>query len=557
MKYVILSFLFFCFGKNGFATSLIHSQQIDSLSYYYEMANNPSTDSSLIKAYAFYERKKDESIKLNETISAIKHLRQIAIIQNELGDYFGGEISVVEALKLLESVKESENAISHRIGLYNQLGRIYMALLDYEGAMRYYDEGFKIAKLEKDINIIQNNKALVYIRLHQYELAENEFLKVYKNSLLQDDKKQLARALDNLGFVQSKLNKPEGLDKLKEALELRMVINDNHGIYASYKHLVEFYKDKEDLKIARDYASKAYEIAKMVNSPSFIKDALSRLIDLNQNRNSVEYIKIVDSISLAKQIQENKYAKMKYDYTEKEKIAKENELAKEKEKSLKILYLSIASFISLLSIFLYFILKSKHKKDNIKKVYTAETRMSKKVHDELANDMSDVMSFVENNLEVPVNKKTALLNNLEDLYIRTRDISTETASIDLINFSESLKHLLIQHNRKGTKIITNNIDTINWSKVPDHKKMAVFRSVQELLVNMKKHSQAKVVSVVFKEDRRKKEILYSDDGIGVSIEDVKLNGLQNVESRIASIGGSINFITSKGNGFKALLKFNS
>ncbi|NMH87651.1 tetratricopeptide repeat-containing sensor histidine kinase [Flavivirga algicola] len=556
MKYLTVSFLFFCFGLNEFSSAITHSQQIDSLSYYYKIANNPTTDSSLIKAYAYFKQKKNESIKSNNALSTIYYLRQIAIIQNELGDYFGSEISVVEALKLLGSVKDYNN-VGDKIGLYNQLGRIYMELLDYEGAIRYYDEGLKIAKLKSHVNIIQNNKALVYIQMQQYELAESNLLKVYENSLLQDDKKQQARALDNLGFVQSKLNKPEGLNKLKEALELRMAINDNPGLYASYKHLVEVYKDENDLKYARDYAHKGYEVAKVINSSSFIKDALFRLIDLNKDKDIVEYVNIVDSISLAKQTQENKYAKMKYDYTEKEKVAKEQELAKEKEKGLKILYLSIASFISLLSIFLYFILKSKHRKDNIKKVYTAETQMSKKVHDELANDMSDVMNFVENNLEMPAKKKTVLLNNLEDLYIRTRDISTETASIDLVHFSISLKHLLMQHHRKGTKIITNNIDTINWLKVPDHKKMAVFRSIQELLVNMKKHSQAKVVSVVFKEDRRKKEILYSDDGIGFSIVGIKLNGLQNVESRINSIGGSFNFMTSKGSGFKAILKFNS
>ncbi|TGV02433.1 tetratricopeptide repeat-containing sensor histidine kinase [Flavivirga rizhaonensis] len=557
MKYTILSFLFFFVVKNGFGAKVINSRQLDSLSYYSHMANNPTTDSSLIKAYAFYERKKNESIESNDTGSTIRHLRQIAIIQNELGDYFGAEISVVEALKLLETIKDSKNVINNKIGLYNQLGRIYLALLDYEEAIRYFDEGLKIAKLKDYINIIQNNKALVYIRQHRYELAENEFLKVYKNSLLQDDKKQLSRALDNLGFVQSKLNKPEGLEKLMSALKQRIAIKDNAGIYSSYKHLAEIYEDRGDLEKVTYYAHKGYEVAKTINSPSFIKDALSGLINLNQDNNIAEYVKILDSITLAKQVQENKYAKMKYDYTEKEKLAKENELAREKEKGLKILYLFIAGFILLISIFLFFILRSRHKKENIKKVYRAETRMSKKVHDEVANDVSSLMSFVENDLEIKADKKIELLDVLEDIYLRTRDISTQTASIDLINFTESLEYLLIQHKRKGTKIITNKISTINWSKVPDHKKMAVFRSIQELLVNMKKHSQARVVSLVFKEDRRKKEIIYSDDGVGVSIKDVKLNGLLNVESRINNIGGSFNFITSKGNGFKAVLKFNS
>ena len=115
----------------------------------------------------------------------------------------------------------------------------------------------------------------------------------------------------------------------------------------------------------------------------------------------------------------------------------------------------------------------------------------------------------------------------------------------------------MQHNRKDTKVVINNINTIDWHNVADHKKMVIYRALQELMVNMKKHSKAKVVSIVFKENKKKKEIRYTDDGIGITNKEIKLNGLLNVESRIKGIGGSFNFTTSKGNGFKATLEFNS
>ena len=207
--------------------------------------------------------------------------------------------------------------------------------------------------------------------------------------------------------------------------------------------------------------------------------------------------------------------------------------------------------------FLYFLLKSKHKKDKIKEAYRKETELSKKVHDELANDMSDLMNFVENDIEVAQAKKSLLMDNIEDIYLRTRDISTETGSIDLVNFSDSIKHLLMQHNKPETKVVTNNVNTIDWQNLAEYKKVVIYRCLQELLVNMKKHSNAKVVSIMFKNHNKNNEIRYVDDGLGFSIDKTKLNGLSNVESRIKGIGGNFNFTTSKGNGFKATLEFNS
>ena len=120
--------------------------------------------------------------------------------------------------------------------------------------------------------------------------------------------------------------------------------------------------------------------------------------------------------------------------------------------------------------------------------------------------------------------------------------------------NELLKRTIV-HNKQGTKVITNDVNTINSSKASDHVKLVIYRSLHELMVNMKKHSHAKAVSIIFQTVKGQNEIRYVDDGVGASISSIKTNGLQNVESRIKNIGGTFSFDTSNGNGFKAILKF--
>ena len=204
---------------------------------------------------------------------------------------------------------------------------------------------------------------------------------------------------------------------------------------------------------------------------------------------------------------------------------------------------------------MYLLVRMQHKKDNIYQVFQTETRISKKIHDELANDVSDLMSYVENELDASVASKLKLLNNLEDVYLRTRDISTETASVDFKDFPNTLKNLLIQHNKPQVRVVTNTINTIPWEKVPEHKKLTIYRVLQELMVNMKKHSQAQLVSVMFKKNKNKYEIWYADDGVGCDLSIISLNGLKNAESRMKEIGGRITFDTSQGHGFKAIITF--
>ena len=148
--------------------------------------------------------------------------------------------------------------------------------------------------------------------------------------------------------------------------------------------------------------------------------------------------------------------------------------------------------------------------------------------------------------------KEILLTNLDTIYSRTRNISKENSSIDTGPlFVSNLKEMVSAFNTNTVNVLINGIDTINWATLESNKKITVYRVLQELLVNMKKHSQCSLVVLTFKKNEKKLHIDYSDNGIGATFDEKKSkNGLLNVENRIQAIKGTLTFDTKSNKGFK-------
>jgi signal transduction histidine kinase len=548
MKYIKPSFLFFyvvalaiMICETGYS-----QQKKDSSLYYYNKIIKPETSSDLTNAYIFFDSHKKDALVLKDTLTAILDLRYIAEIQNKLGSLYDSEDSAIQAMTYLDNLKGGDTLIEPRFGIYNQLGMIYRQFKDYDKSINYYNKALNIAQDSNHIASIDNNKANVYRDQKKYELAINQFQKVYKFYTEQGNTLKAARALDNLGTVKSEVNTSSALINLEEALKMRIAINHVTGIFTSYLHLAQYYKDRKNYQAAVLYAENALKIANTSQNIKFKENALSMMLDLKQDEHVIEFKALEDSLLLSKQIQENKYAASKYEYDQHLKRALVSELQKEKEKRLKVIYQLIGIFVVLTSIILYFLLKTRYRKDKLQQVYNTETRISKKVHDEVANDVYHVMT----KLQGQTNTNEEVLDDLEHIYTRTRDISKESSTIDLNeNFEELLNDLLLTYKSHDVSIITKGLNKINWDGLSDLKKTSIYRVLQELMTNMRKHSKASVVALTFQNLSNKIEINYKDNGVGGNLK--KNNGLLNTENRIKTLNGTITFESKVNKGFKA------
>lgn len=168
------------------------------------------------------------------------------------------------------------------------------------------------------------------------------------------------------------------------------------------------------------------------------------------------------------------------------------------------------------------------------------------IHDELANDIFNIMSIMEPVAPIPV------IDKLEMIYLRTRDISRENREIDTgEDYVDYLMAILSNNTPDDSKLIVSGENSVKWNKLQVEMKIVVYRVLQELMINMKKHSDAKLVAISFVVKNKNLSIRYSDNGCGMLWNPSKKgSGLQNVENRISSLNGKITFESEKEKGFK-------
>jgi signal transduction histidine kinase len=547
MKNLLLSFLFFlAFSLLGNPYILQAQANNDTIHKYYNSIVNPNANIAISEGIRFYTIKKENDSKKQDTLSIIQDLRLIAMGQYNIGNFYDSESAVVEALLLIDSYKKKDTLIEGRKAIYNQLGNIYREEEKYSKAIEAYNLSLKFSRKRSDSITLINNKANIYKDWKQYQKASEQFNLAYKKIGNHTNSLQSAMILNNLGFVQSKLGIPDALVNLKKALSIRETQNNLEGIYSSNKSLALYYFDKNDKKQAASYAIKAYEIANTLKSITFLHDALSLFAIMNEDPKVVQFKQVTDSIAKVKQLAENKNAFLKYNVTKEKNKTAEALLDNEKEKNQKIIFLTLGIIISLTSIYIYFALQVKHKKENIIQVHNTESRISKKVHDEVANDVYHLMAKIQGK----TNNNEELLDDLEKIYNKTRDISKENSAIEIQeNFSGQLNDLLLSYQTEKVKIATRNISKIDWSNISEIKKTTIYRVLQELMTNMKKHSNASVVLLSFQQNNKKIGIDYSDNGKGCDLKNK--NGLLNAENRIQTFKGTITFDSKPNKGFKA------
>lgn len=521
--------------------------------------NTQKTDS------AFYYYNKAKSIA-NQKIDFKKitySLLKMSEIQQDNSDYIGSETTALEALQYIDKAKN----LHYTWSLYHILGINYFYTYNFQSSLHYYQKAYLLNTDKKQKIAIQNNIALVYSQQKKYREAIEIFETILKEDEIRNDALLHLRVLDNLGFCYTSINDPKGLKYLHQGLETGLKLNNNLALGMSYFHLSKYY-DTRNPNLVKKYAKLSYEKYTEANCVDDRISALELLIENSDGaelkKQSLIYISLIDSIFKIRQKAKNEYARIKYDSkNEKDENLKlitqkaQNELQLERQKNQNIIsYIVIILSLSLILI-LYFYLTSRGKREKIEATYKSETRIAKKLHDELANDIYHTMAFVENrNLSISENKEQLLLN-LDAIYSRTTDISKDNNPIITTEkFTFYLKEMISGFNTTNTSLISTGIENIQWEEIQKNNKLTVYRVLQELLVNMKKHSNATLVGITFKKTEKSVLINYTDNGRGIDLNNMNFrNGLHNIESRVLSINGAIDIESAPNKGFKVFIKF--
>ncbi len=488
------------------------------------------------------------------------------ILQNN-GDFYESEEELTKTLPYLE--KTSKPKFIYNV--YTIMAFNYSHNYDYKNALLYHQKALKLADTPFKKSVLTADIAILYLNQGKYKEAIHllEPLVEQKVKHATDSTRTLnhySLLYNNLGCCYMNIGNPKALDCLEKSLQLILPTNDYYELIGTYNILAIYHNRNKNTKLAKFYAEKAYFCSIKGKAAIMKVNCLARLMNWSEGdalkKYSQLYISLIDSINDARITYKNQSSALKFNFKKDKKenlVLKsqkaENELQLQRQKNRSFIsYIIITiSIISLAGLAFYIITKGKKEKNDI--VLKSEMRISGKLQDELSKKVYQTFLFAENNDLKNIDNKEKLLSSLNDIYIKTRNISKENSQILTDErYVLGLKDMISEYKTQNINILLNGFDVILWNTIDKNIKIVLYRILQELFQNMKNHSNANLISVALKSQNKILNLNYTDNGEGIRTNKIIFKkGLQNLEDRIKSVKGHVD-ISSLDHGFKVFIK---
>ncbi|MBL7471346.1 sensor histidine kinase [Robertkochia sediminum] len=542
--------------------------------------------SSLVDAWfrlAFYYKKSGEvntsrnydykSIRLardiNDTLTFAKASINLANSLNDIQNYGGSQKIATEALVL-------DPPDAQKLKLYSALGNASAGQENYKDKLYWLDKSIELLQATYpdsmstpkriDLYVLKNNKAMGFFRMGENRKALEVLEDLVEDTLwlpeiANKNKRAIteyARMLLNLAKVkyQLEMDGPQELTRQSEAL--LTAIDNKKELAGLYAEMSEFYRYR-DAVTARKIALRALDYARATSQTDTELKALRLLTELSPRPKAyaMAYQELTDSIQSEMTQARDAYARYQYDVDRTR--ARNLQLADQtriqqlelRDSRIRSIFLAITVVILLMVGSLgYRLLRARARLKQAEEVRKTESAISKRIHDELANDLYNTMTFAElNALNTPEHKEY-LLNTLDDIYKRTRNVSRENAGLPQgAEFGEAVSSLISQYRSRDTNILVRGLNTVKWELLEDYRQQTLYRVLQELLVNMRKHSGASLVVITFKQEGKKLQVSYKDNGKGLPGNRIPGGGgIENMESRLKQTGGHFKLESAEGKG---------
>ncbi len=185
------------------------------------------------------------------------------------------------------------------------------------------------------------------------------------------------------------------------------------------------------------------------------------------------------------------------------------------------------------------------------------SRIARDLHDGLGIQLSRIKLFVEAHQEqLPKSVKDPLNQFLDEACTETRLISNNLRPYALSTFGliPALDDLVQKLNLVNeTKLVLEHYGEI--PDLVDEASVMLYRVVQELLNNALKHAHAQTITIQIMANDESLLVSVDDDGQGGDFPDQpsKGNGIANIKSRIAYLGGQVMWQSAVGKGTSVMI----
>ncbi len=555
------------------------------------------------EAEACYEICKNISEKAHYREGIGKAAKGIGDIFDTKGDF----TKALENYDLHLKISLEDNYKIGQMVSYNDHGRICEYTGKTDEGLKNYLQSLKIAEEIGNfygVGAASNNISILYSVQKDYKKALEYTFKSLENNQKINNLKGMAYNYHDIAHVMKNNNSLDtALIYYQKALDIRTTLGDKRGLSFTYFGMGDLYKKKKDWLKARQYHEKSLAIReglgyKMGISASctalgtllmesgdyptallYLKKALQIAQEVKgteelyltykslalchekmgdfRNAFSFQTLALSYQDSLFNTDHNKQFAQMQTQYEtekkEKQILKQDNDiLALEQSKSRMtsqrnfVLGGLLASGILGFFGFQFY----KMKKDRNDKMAFAEAliyaqeeerkRIARDLHDGVGQSLLLIRKQMETTHETTLDNQRMITETLEEVRSISRDL--HPFQLEKLGLTAAINEVIHKIEHSTELFITKEMDNID-GMLSDKAQIHVFRTIQEALNNVMKHSEATAAKVSIKSLPNEIIITVQDNGKGFDLEwavvKSKSLGLRTMNERIASLGGKL------------------
>ncbi|WP_286420358.1 ATP-binding protein [Myroides odoratimimus] len=515
-----------------------------------------------------------------------------AYVLNKNGVYSEAEKQILKSIRY----NTKEISIRRRHQQYFTIGDVFSGLGMYEDALHYYNQAFELLsdktilseESEAYINLsktyLVDNVAKVYIKQEKYLKAKElllEGIAKYINFNDVTSERYYAYLAISLASAKLKTNDYKGIHALlNEIIEIGKRNKNRIIIHKAELVLAEYYFVTGQLNLGFPLVERILEEVRSVGDFENQLKALELLISYDSDRSDqffIEYVEISKRFKGEGNLIQNSFIRIKQ---EADSLNELNKTLLERNRLLSTITISL--FVIVTIILLAYIYHLKIKKIGLIKMFQQDTEqyynsiinvqkylavakdrerkiIAKELNDGVVNRLfATRFTLMQLKKEEIDNHKDVLVNEVVEVEDYIRNISHSLVNEEggkVQGFQQLLQELVLVQKRQSNIDFSILIDAKLDLECLDHRKrINIYRSIQEVLLNVALHSNASkcVVDIKLKTPVSF-EIAITDNGTGFDTRSIKGGyGLPNVKERIEIIEGKLFVISKKGSGTKIL-----
>lgn len=559
-----------------------------------QIATNHQITGSIDSTIFYYEELIKIKKQANDFAGLLSDFSTLGGLQRELGDYKNAQSSFIQAIHYAEFLQDTLSLVI----IYTNIGNVYFeeGLLDL--AYKHIEKAFSFAQmknmllsegqclsLEGDILTLQN---LPQKALSKYESA----LEVYEKLGLAWPSAQLLVKMAAISPGLDALSKAENL--LWQEMNQRTETGDKLGLLNAKLLLSEvMLRQNKSYKQVESWLNECELWAKETQNLKDLMQVYLLKSQLNEKNNQFKtalswykkYGTIQDSLLAIENIREVRRLEKQFETVKKDKEIAEQQIVLEKQtsslntkKTQVVLLLISLGFTVALIILIGFVYRrnrqlSHQKLDMLRKERESEVLRAmisgeEKERLRIARDLHDSLGAVMATIKMRIG---ALSNHFPDISKADNYRKAEELVDDAYGIVREISHNMVPgalskygleqaignmcealESSQGIQVefIAYNLDELDDDLIETN----VYRMVQELIQNIRKHSGASEVIVQIAVEDNQLELTVEDNGKGFDPDRItETIGMESIRSRVKMLNGTIEITAAPGKGSTFLI----